>query len=396
MSHPSRRITGCLAPMLLGLLVILIATQPDLTTALQYHRADIADGRLHLLVTGHLTHFGMSHLAWDVGALLALGIACGLREPRKTLATIAGSLLLIGPVLFCLRPDLATYRGLSGVDSALFGLLMVSLASESRRGFRSFLLVGLTAFVAKLSYEVVTGQALFVDSASAGFMPVPLAHLVGLVVGMIVAVVPKLHVPPRRVAVPVAVVLLCVSQSGCVTQAMWKRGVPTKVHNPHVVSGKANGAVVIKYGEGGDCTHVFLPIDRSPDSLGPLVYAGSGRSLAAIEQEVTRDQAEEVNRVVLPLARHYHGRDFRSPLATPARSGVASGRLGIEVFAFDAAGDPVGDIIKTNAGKTGARYPDNCQIFLLPKTQPREAGPIALVVDLVVTPVHWLSRSPLD
>jgi hypothetical protein len=46
--------------------------------------------------------------------------------------------------------------------------------------FFSLLLVGL---IAKITYESITGMTLFVSNNHAGMVPVPLAHLVGGIVG---------------------------------------------------------------------------------------------------------------------------------------------------------------------------------------------------------------------
>ena len=83
-------------------------------------------------------------------------------------------------------PELRVYRGLSGIDSALFtmallGLLRKAHAEQSRVHVILFWSVGF-AFLAKLVFELTTGTAVFVDSLA--FRPVPLAHVVGGVVGV--------------------------------------------------------------------------------------------------------------------------------------------------------------------------------------------------------------------
>ena len=41
----------------------------------------------------------------------------------------------------------------------------------------------LTGLIAKITYETITGQTIFVSNNHSGMVPVPLAHLVGGVVG---------------------------------------------------------------------------------------------------------------------------------------------------------------------------------------------------------------------
>ena len=42
----------------------------------------------------------------------------------------------------------------------------------------------LAEFAANLAYELTSGATLFVDSGAAAFVPVPLVHLIGAVVGL--------------------------------------------------------------------------------------------------------------------------------------------------------------------------------------------------------------------
>lgn len=67
----------------------------------------------------------------------------------------------------------------------------LSRSGRGARGALAFASVG--ALAAKLAYELSTGQALFVDAARLGFVPVPLAHAAGALAGML-AVLP----PARR------------------------------------------------------------------------------------------------------------------------------------------------------------------------------------------------------
>ena len=94
---------------------------------------------------------------------------------------------------------------MSGLDSAMFGLLAVSLLRDQwyhrhQVAFAATFAL-CCAFAAKLAIECATGSAIFVRSAKAGFVPVPLAHLVGAAAGAIIPLVPSsrkawpLHAP---------------------------------------------------------------------------------------------------------------------------------------------------------------------------------------------------------
>jgi rhomboid family GlyGly-CTERM serine protease len=158
---------------------------------LQYDRQAIADGQLWRLVTGHLVHFGLEHLFWDAAVFALLAVLCWRLGPRRCLVSLGAATLAIPAVLFVLQPGLATYRGLSGLDSALYVTAAVTLGlrlwRDRRRAWAVAAFASLAALGAKVAFELATGQALFVDAASLGFVPVPLAHATGAAAGMLAA-----------------------------------------------------------------------------------------------------------------------------------------------------------------------------------------------------------------
>lgn len=168
---------------------VLAGLFPGAAALLEYDRAAVAGGELWRLVTGHLTHLSREHLLWDVLTFAVLAAACERRGRARLVATLALSALAIPAALFVLEPGLGVYRGLSGLDMALAGLLG---ATEARKGSR-WAVVVLLALGAKLAYELATGGALFV--ALEGAETVPLAHAVGAGVGICVGL---WRLPPCR------------------------------------------------------------------------------------------------------------------------------------------------------------------------------------------------------
>lgn len=152
---------------------------------LQWDRSAIlARGEVWRVFSGHMAHWTPGHLLWDLLAFAALGAAVE-RIGRGLLACtlILSSLAVSLPLLF--DPELAFYRGLSGVDSALFALLLV-LHGFYRRQTSSrawgLPLVLLALFLGKSAYEFATGETLFV-APSGTFTPSPEAHLLGAATG---------------------------------------------------------------------------------------------------------------------------------------------------------------------------------------------------------------------
>jgi rhomboid family GlyGly-CTERM serine protease len=134
-------------------------------------------GAVWRMATCHFTHFTYEQLAWDALVFLILGIACARRNRGAFQATLLASILVVPIAVLAFAPNVTTYRGLSGIDSALFALL---LTMESRRSR----LVALCAagFVMKLLFEMTTGATVFVRATD--FAPVPVAHLAGAIVGL--------------------------------------------------------------------------------------------------------------------------------------------------------------------------------------------------------------------
>jgi rhomboid family GlyGly-CTERM serine protease len=164
---------------------------PNLGDAWQLERDAVRAGEAWRVLTCHLTHWSADHFVWDVLTFAVLGALCeSWSRTRFAVATMAGALAISASVWLGL-PELHTYRGLSGIDCALFALLATLLIRERRATpaatIGSLLLAA--AFL-KVTYELVTGTTLFVDGA-AGVTPLPLAHVAGGLTGIAVGLWPK-------------------------------------------------------------------------------------------------------------------------------------------------------------------------------------------------------------
>ena len=157
------------------------------TQALQYDRAALLFGELWRVISCHWAHFTSDLLVWDLLAFACLGIACERRCRTGFLLAVLISSLLIPVATWLFMPWLTVYCGLSGIASAMFGLLGAMMFIEGRAAHDSRqvgVVVALTAlFAAKTVYEAVSGDAIFVSDMGTQVVPVPLAHVVGLVAG---------------------------------------------------------------------------------------------------------------------------------------------------------------------------------------------------------------------
>ena len=176
--------------LLLAAFAVVAHVIPGLTEALQCDRDAFSRAELWRLVTGHFTHFGVDHLLWDVIAFVAFGSLVEFRSRRAWCYCVAISAVVISFGVNWLQPQFVLYRGLSGLDSALFAFVATDLLREGRHTRDKLMIalgsLALTGFLAKCAYELISGRTLFVEPNEA-FHPVPLAHLLGAVVGVLTA-----------------------------------------------------------------------------------------------------------------------------------------------------------------------------------------------------------------
>jgi len=170
----------------------LLMAFPPAADWLQYDRSAVAGGELWRIATCNLTHWSFEHLFWDVSALLFLGFVIEQDKRCRFLTCMGLSAVLIPLAVHVCMPGLSTYRGLSGIDSAVFMLLAVTLLADSwdRRDWvwTAVCTVVMGGFAAKTGFEFATGNTLFVDSVASQMLPVPLAHVVGAAIGVLCGV----------------------------------------------------------------------------------------------------------------------------------------------------------------------------------------------------------------
>lgn len=183
---PLRSGRDVLAPLLLALPSFLVHVAPGAAGLLELDRSRLAAGELWRLVTCHFAHWTPEHLLWDLATTAALAIACAPLGLRRIGATLGTAAVAVPLAVWLGLPWMERYRGLSGLASALFALLAVSTLRTARADGRLGLALAagaaLAGFAAKLVWELATASPAFVGPG-AGFVAVPLAHVVGAACG---------------------------------------------------------------------------------------------------------------------------------------------------------------------------------------------------------------------
>jgi rhomboid family GlyGly-CTERM serine protease len=185
--------------LLLTVAAAIIHLFYSLRVQLLYDRSAPVHHELWRLITCHWVHLSTDHLFWSAATFLVLGSLCEIMDPKKYYAAVGISVISIPIVIRWGMPDLMIYGGLSGLDCALYSLLMVLFIKREIRSrswiWASFFVLLLSGLVAKIIYETATGLTIFVGNTQTNMVPVPLAHLVGGCVGFFVGI----RVPRRFV-----------------------------------------------------------------------------------------------------------------------------------------------------------------------------------------------------
>jgi rhomboid family GlyGly-CTERM serine protease len=123
------------------------------SSVLEYSRDALAAGEEWRLWTGHLVHFSTRHAGIDLATLL---VFCAAIEKRCGCRVLANRLLWMPPLLslglYFTAPELAVYRGASGLCVAFGVMFGLALWRESRR-LRPLLLLLAVLFAFKSANE---------------------------------------------------------------------------------------------------------------------------------------------------------------------------------------------------------------------------------------------------
>ncbi len=151
---------------------------------LQYDRDAIAAGECWRLLTCNLVHWSREHFWLDVGAFVIVGVLYERQLGRLYSWLLLASAVAVGLALFVFRPDLQTYRGLSGVDSGQFAaaLAIECLAAIRDRRRLCWFAPAAIMFFTKITYEALSGRMFFGTEGLGNIgVPVPLAHVAGVI-----------------------------------------------------------------------------------------------------------------------------------------------------------------------------------------------------------------------
>lgn len=171
---------------LLALIALLAFVVPGANALLELNFARVAEGQHWRIVTGHWTHFGASHLFWDLLMFAILAFACEAKVGKWFGPAVGFMALFCSAAVVITCSDITVYRGLSGLDTGLFTWFVAGQLTQSLRrkdwSISMLYFLVLLGLVGKLVFEACTGETLFV--AAGDFRPLVEVHLAGAIVGL--------------------------------------------------------------------------------------------------------------------------------------------------------------------------------------------------------------------
>ena len=174
--------------IILGLIAVILFYIPNAHEILQYDSVAINEHyQYYRLFTGHFVHYSESHLYWDVITFVVLGVLCCRQSLKSFFIIIITTPLIISLSLLYFMPQLMFYRGLSGIDTALYSFVIGKMIYEkfnAKKFIHGYSLLMLALLLmGKTVYEFATQSILFANADN--FMPLPIAHLIGIFCGLI-------------------------------------------------------------------------------------------------------------------------------------------------------------------------------------------------------------------
>ncbi len=173
----------------LSFLTVVCFTFPQLNAVFELNFHLVESGQWWRLVTGHFTHWSLEHCAWDLLVFCVLSASLEMYSIKTTATLLLLSAFSIGVGMY-LQNNYDIYRGLSGIDSALFVylcLLGIQKASMGERNLERMCLYGaLVLFMGKTLIECCGGYTFFVHTMGDHVQTAPFSHILGAICAIVV------------------------------------------------------------------------------------------------------------------------------------------------------------------------------------------------------------------
>ena len=175
----TKRQTPILTIGLVTTLIGLYWLVPD-KTPLYFSSADIWEGEVWRIVSGHFIHADLQHLLWNCLGLGVLGSLLEYRSRQLLLASSGAGILFVSALLLTPFSQLDYYCGLSGVLNAL---LLVALWVQWKLTRSWWIIILAFGSIVKVLVEVSQGISLVTHIS---WPPYAWSHVAGLSGGLFI------------------------------------------------------------------------------------------------------------------------------------------------------------------------------------------------------------------
>ena len=173
-----------LPPIIIIVLMLLLElNKPFSLEFLAFYPTQIVDGQLWRLITGQLLHTNFNHMLLNTGGIVLIWALHGEYYSSKNyLLLMLSCLFLIGLGLLIF----ADYQHYAGMSAALHSFIIIGAAKDIQHHDKTgwLLLIGV---IIKVGYENIYGASEQTKALINANVAVE-AHLIGVVVGLLVAV----------------------------------------------------------------------------------------------------------------------------------------------------------------------------------------------------------------
>jgi len=173
---------GCMATLAIPLVAELLV----------YERAAIARGEVWRIFGAHAVHYSGLHLFNNLLVLMPAVLLTEMRYPKELVRVLVVSAAAIGLAIFIFEPGILRYAGASGVSLGLITYVALRGLAGNRR-WQTVCGLVLALVGVKLAGESLFGWQLVNWEQEGGFVTVTLAHLAGVVSGLVVWCAHILH-----------------------------------------------------------------------------------------------------------------------------------------------------------------------------------------------------------
>jgi hypothetical protein len=169
---------------------ILLFYIPSLADTLQFNRKEMFSYKIYLFLTCHFTHWNVRHMVIDTFIFFALSYLCIFFSFKSKYSIVQYIIyllipsILISTAVLIFNPEIKFYRGLSGIDWALYFILMAQLYFAAHWLWKTGAIIMFFLFSLMMIHQIVSKHSIFVPDMGEGIVTVPSAHIAGALSGI--------------------------------------------------------------------------------------------------------------------------------------------------------------------------------------------------------------------